>query len=620
LLQSVNIFEWLKLLGGIVTFLGPGFCIVTILYKDSLKSLTHWFILSLAGSVCFWGILLAWLKLFDLRLSSLCIWIIFVSGWIIGLLYVILNRRNFLFKKLSIKWYEVANWVLSIITGLIIVWVLRHQVAGLGSDSYHHTLITQLIHDHGGLPDNYQPATDQLISFSYHYGYHAALAALMWLSGWGARLLVLVSGALLVMITTLSVSLLAEEITEHYSAGIVANAFTGLVFVFPMYMLNWGRYTQLAGLALVPVFLQMCLAYYKKYSNRIDIGKILPIALIATGIAITHYRVTIMAVLAIILFCFLARIDNQYSVRRNFSFVITLAITAGIAFFFFSPWLWQVIHSHQFGYRVILEDISSSYYSITRLDMHAIEYPTNGLVVIYICVGILWGLIKKKWFILWMITWAGTMLLLSGPYLLADMMDRVSVIISLYIPASIIIGWVSHVIYKQLKSPFQILAIIIFLLIISWSGSDALHKNLIGRGFVTSLDLDAAAWIKSNTPNDALFIVNTYKFGFTSNFVIGIDAGYWLPLLADRRTVTIPMIYNIEMFRQPDGLQQLLDLYNLGQDLTTPKAIDYLYKVRASYVYVGEQGGPINVYLLLNSYNFKLVYQKESVYVFKIIY
>jgi hypothetical protein len=618
LLRSVDIIEWVRLLGGIVAFLGPGFCIITILYKDSLKSLTHWFILSIASSASFWGILLAFLKLFNLRLGSLSVAMIFLSGWIIGTLYIIIHRHDFDFSRFKVKFHEIANWTFSVASGLIILWVLRHQVVGLGSDSYHHTLITQLIYDHGGLLDDYQPATDQLISFSYHYGYHAVMAALMWLSGWGARLLVLVSSALLVMITTLSVSLLAEEITEQYSAGIVANAFTGLVFVFPMYMLNWGRYTQLAGLALVPVFLQMCLAYYKKYSNRIDISKILPIALIATGIAITHYRVTIMAVLAIILFCFLARKDNQYSVRRNFSFLIILAITAGIAFFFFSPWLVHVIQSHQAGYRVMIEDVSSEYYSITRLDIPAIEYPTNILAVICIAIGTLWGIIKKNWFVFWMLAWAAAMLLLSGPYLLADIMDRISVIISLYIPAAIIIGWVSYEIFRRLKSSFRLFAIIIFLLMIFWSGNYALHKNLIGRGFVTPSDLDAAAWIKSNTPDNAFFIVNTYKFSFTSNFVIGIDGGYWLPLLADRRTITIPMIYSIEKFRQQNGLQQMLDLYNLGQDLTTHTALDYIHKVKASYVYIGEQGDRIDVSLLLSSEHYNLVYQKDRVYVFKI--
>jgi hypothetical protein len=618
LLQSVDILEWLKLLGGIIVFLGPGFCIITILYKDSLKSLTQWFILSLASSASLWGILLAFLKLSNLRLSSLYVWIIFVLGWLIGILYIILYRRNFPFTRFSIRFYEIANWVLSIAAGMIVIWVLRHQVTGLGSDSYHHTLITQLIYDHGGLLDDYQPATNQLISFSYHYGYHAVMAALMWLSGWSSRLLVLVSSALFVMITSLAVSSLAEEITEHYSAGIVANAFTGLVFVFPMYMLNWGRYTQLAGLALVPVFLQICLAYYKKNTNRIDIGKILLIALIATGIAITHYRVTIMVVIAIILFLFFARKDNQYSVRRNFSFLIDLVIAAGIAFFFFSPWLLHVIQSHQVGYRVVIEDVSAEYFSITRLDIPAIEYPTNILAVICIFLGMLWGIIKKNWFIFWMLAWAAAMLLLSGPYLLADIMDRVSVIISLYIPAAIIIGWVSYEIYKRLKSSFRIFAIIIFLLIISWSGNNALHKNLIGRSFVTPSDLDAAVWIKSNTPEDAYFIVNTYKFGFTSNFVIGIDGGYWLPLLADRRTVTIPMIYSIEMFRQQNGLQPLLELYNLGQDLTTPAALDYIQKVNASYVYIGEQGDRIDVSSLLKSERFTLVYQKDRVYVFKI--
>jgi hypothetical protein len=167
---------------------------------------------------------------------------------------------------------------------------------------------------------------------------------------------------------------------------------------------------------------------------------------------------------------------------------------------------------------------------------------------------------------------------------------------------------------------FRKVVVGIFIIIIIWSGYVALNKNLIGRSYVTQADLTATDWIKTNTPGNANFMVNTYKFEFSSNFVIGNDAGYWLPLLTNRRTVTIPMIYDIEMFRHPDGLQQLLDFYNLGADLTTPEALDYLQKKNISYVFIGEHGGQIDVNQLLNSNNFSLVYQNDNVYVFKTNY
>jgi hypothetical protein len=620
MLEAVSFVEWLKLFAGIIVFLGPGFGLTSILYKNSLKNISHWFILSLIVSVCVCGIILAWLKLFALQINLIGLWVFFLSGWLIGLIYLTINRANIDRNRFYIRLPELLVWLISIAAGLIVLWSLRHQVAGLGSDSYHHTLITQLIFDNGGLPNNYQPATDQLISFSYHYGYHAAMATLMWLSGWGSRLLVLASTALLVMFSTFTSALLVDEVTERPYAGVAASAFTGFIFVFPMYMLNWGRYSQFAALILLSVFLQLIIAYIKKYTGSIEFRRIILLAIIAAGIAFTHYRVTIMAVLSIIFLIIFFKQNAKYSIHDNLRFLKPLLAISALAFLFFSPWLWQVIKSHQIGYSIQPADINSSYYSIKRLGVSVLNYPTNSLVIIFTISGLVWGFIKKKWFVLWSVAWAGSMLLLSGPYLFSGSMDRITVIISLYLPASVIVGWFTREIYSSVNKPLRKIVVGIFILIIIWSGYIALNKNLIGSSYVTLADLTAADWIKNNTPGNARFMVNTYKFDFSSNFVIGSDAGYWLPLLANRLTVTVPMIFNIEKFGNPDGLQQLLDFYNLGADITTPEAVDYLQKMNISYVFIGEHGGQIDVNNLLNSKDYFLVYQNNNVYLFKTKY
>lgn len=617
MLESTNLLEWLKLLGGILLFLGPGFCIVSILYNHSLKGLTHWFVLSLTASVSLLGVLLAWLKLANLHINLPILLSICLAGWIASFIYLWRNKRQIEFKKYSINIHEIVLWIVSLGSGLIVLWLLGHQVAGLGSDSYHHTLIAQLIHDNGGLPNDYQPATDRLISFSYHYGYHAMIAALMWLSGWGSRLLVLVSGALLVMFTTLSIALLTEEITEKPIAGIAAGILTGLVFVLPIHMLQWGRYPQMSAIALIAVFLEGIIAYYKHRDRPIDLRKIALFGLIAAGIALTHYRVTIMAALAVVFLVLLIK-DRKYSIKSNYQLLLSMLATAGIALFLFSPWLWRVVQAHQTGYAITLADINPAYYSIFRLDPNVLNYPTNLLVVVIIGAGLIWGMIKQKWFIFWLSVWPIAMLLLSDPRIFSLSMDRISVIVSLYLPAAVLGGWLIQEVYMHIKNVYHPILTAALLVPIIWSGTVAVNKNLVLSNFVTPQDLAAAEWIKANTPSDAYFAVNTFKFDFSSNFVIGIDAGYWLPLLANRSTVTIPMIYEIEMFQRPDGLQQLMELYNLGSDLTTQKAIDYLQQEKITYIYIGENGGRIDPNLLLKSTEFSLVYQKDKVYVFKI--
>jgi hypothetical protein len=310
--------------------------------------------------------------------------------------------------------------------------------------------------------------------------------------------------------------------------------------------------------------------------------------------------------------------NGKYSIHQNIQFLKSISLMAVIAFIFFVPWAWSVYRSHRVGYTISLQDITQAYYSISRLGTSITNYPTNIIVLIIILAGLIFGLYKKQWFMIWLSIWTALLLLFSGPLFLSGFMDRISVIVSLFFPAAIIIGWLAQQVYERIKTPYRVFEITVILAIFIWSGTALLNKNLIFPGYVRAEDLTAAQWIKANTPPDALFAENTYRFGFSSNFVIGIDAGYWLPLIADRQTVTLPMIFDIEKFRQPDGLRPLLDLYNLGADLTTQPAVDYLHKEQISYVYIGEKGGPINVDLLLKSDHFSLVYQKDKVYVFRV--
>jgi hypothetical protein len=51
---------------------------------------------------------------------------------------------------------------------------------------------------------------------------------------------------------------------------------------------------------------------------------------------------------------------------------------------------------------------------------------------------------------------------------------------------------------------------------------------------VTWPDMRAAAWIQENLPPEARFLVNSF-FAYGGDVVVGADAGWWLPLLADEQ-------------------------------------------------------------------------------------
>ena len=132
---------------------------------------------------------------------------------------------------------------------------IRDLAAGLGIDAYHHTAIAVLFLRDGGIPDNYAPYAP-LDSFTYHFGFHAWVAALGWLHGAaGLDLPTLMPlagqavGALLVPTFTL----FGWRVLGSRWLGLTAAGLAGLVCIFPAYYVNWSRYPQLLGVVLLPV-------------------------------------------------------------------------------------------------------------------------------------------------------------------------------------------------------------------------------------------------------------------------------------------------------------------------------------------------------------------------------
>lgn len=132
------------------------------------------------------------------------------------------------------------------------LWSTRDLLPALGADTYHHTLIAALIADGGALPTSYAPYAP-IYTFAYHFGFHSLVAWLQWTSAAGVGALVGLAGHLLNAAMGLSVAFFVRRRLGDERVALLAAALTALVCVFPAYLVNWGRYTQTAGLLLLPV-------------------------------------------------------------------------------------------------------------------------------------------------------------------------------------------------------------------------------------------------------------------------------------------------------------------------------------------------------------------------------
>ncbi|MFN2280805.1 MAG: hypothetical protein ACK2TZ_03005, partial [Anaerolineales bacterium] len=80
------------------------------------------------------------------------------------------------------KWLSWPRLALLFTIALIIAvrfWVIRSLDAPMWGDSYQHTMIAQLIVDHGGLFDSWQPYAE-MTTFTYHFGFHSLVAVFHW--------------------------------------------------------------------------------------------------------------------------------------------------------------------------------------------------------------------------------------------------------------------------------------------------------------------------------------------------------------------------------------------------------------------------------------------------------
>jgi len=147
------------------------------------------------------------------------------------------------------------------------------------------------------------------------------------------------------------------------------------------------------------------------------------------------------------------------------------------------------------------------------------------------------------------------------------------------------------------------------------------------HALVTRPDVRAAAWIQENTPAEARFLVNAF-FAFGDSVLVGSDGGWWLPLLAGRRTTLPPVNYAIELSTHSDFRREVEVLAREVQarGLDDPAFVQSLRESGVTHIYVGQRQGRVNysgpdvldpVELQASPY-YRALYHQDRVWVFEI--
>jgi hypothetical protein len=144
------------------------------------------------------------------------------------------------------------------------------------------------------------------------------------------------------------------------------------------------------------------------------------------------------------------------------------------------------------------------------------------------------------------------------------------------------------------------------------------------HALVTRPDLEAMKWIAGNTPPRSLFLVRE-ALVHRGRSVVGLDAGWWIPLLAGRAN-TVPPEYAL-LTEKPIDPGYSRDVFKMAAawerlSPASPEGLDLLRQRGVTHVYLGQRSGRspglISFDRLRDHPAFQLVYRQDRVSIFQI--
>lgn len=643
---------WLGLLAaGTALYVLPGWAVLAWLYPnwDRLRWPEK---LGLASgtSLALYPLIYLYTDLIGLHLGAVYAWLpTLLAG--VYLVYRFIRRRDG--RELlpgQLRLPPAADLAYLALLGLIFAsrfWPVRTLPVPMWGDSYHHTMVAQLLIDNGGLFSSWAPYAD-MQTFTYHFGFHTLTAGLHYLTGLEVPAATLWTGQLVNGLAVVCLYPLATRLGRSPWAGVVSVLLAGLLVPMPMHYVNWGRYTQLAGQVILVAAIYLIWDSMEG-DNR---GWRLPVlaSITLAGLALTHLRVVIIAGLFLAAYWIIyLRKDSAPNILRR-SLVIFLL--AGLLFL---PWLVRV-----FSGRIL--DIFSA--TLSASATQAAARLTFGEVVgdifaylpaiVWLLLPVLigWALWRRErgllllclwWWLVWIAgepTWFG----LPGK----GAITAFAVLIAAYIPASLTYGaaagWGTEIFegtarqmaaqaaqHKSLPwfKYINLLIAIAVILIAAWGARQRLDDvDITSHALVLSPDLRAFRWIEENLPAEARFLVNAH-LAFYDTASVGTDGGWWLPLLTGRQTTIPPMNYSFEQEPWPGYRDWINDLYKLIQakGIDHPDVLRELRQRGVTHVYIGQQRGKVSFYGQFNfdlqaleaSPDYRLVYSQDRVRIYEVL-
>jgi hypothetical protein len=527
-------------------------------------------------------------------------------------------------------------------------WHIRNLDAPMWGDSYQHTMMAQLFIDNAGLFTSWEPYVPYY-SLTVHFGFPLAVALTSWMSNMPVLKATLITGQLLNMLAIITlVPLAARFSSKNRWSGVGVVLAAGLFSLMPAYYVNWGRYAQLAGLVILPVTLwslwELAGSPEKTWARKNLVNPLISLLLagmLIAGMVLSYYRMVFYLVFFMIAWLIIwGVIKWKLQFGLWVKAILTLFGAAVVSFILILPWVLRVSGSHLAGAVSAGITIGSTIERVVadfQVWQELTTYVPAFLLVAATAV-LIWALIRRQWTIFIIPLWvlllttyiAGQLINIPG----ANMMQSFAILISLYIPIGLMVGWLideGTLLIDKRKSIAGPVVITLTLAGLALWG--ALNLRLIAHPETYALirrpDLHAISWIRENIPSEARILVEGFTI-YNARTAVGSDAGWWISLLADRQN-SMPPQYALmnEIPSPPDYSERVVNLTAALEStgLDTSEGSNIICDHDISHIYIGQAQGRIgsgaqqlfSPQELADSTNYELIYQQDRVYIFSVL-
>ncbi|MCJ7818387.1 MAG: hypothetical protein MUP25_01050, partial [Syntrophales bacterium] len=451
---------------------------------------------------------------------------------------------------------------------------------------------------------------------TYHSGFHAAGAFFIWLSNMPIPAGLLLFSQVLNALCIFPVYLFSTTFTRSRLAGVLAALIAGLFTPMPAYYASWGRFTQLAGLLILPV----CFAFFVRLTDWLEhshptspakifrrpaLTELSLLGISLAGLALTHYRV--LAFLVCLLAAYMAVKWAGAGRRRQLGMTAAmhlsvLSASICLAVILSLPWWPGVIRSllypqaaqvvSSLGKRTKLFDDFAWGYLNTALGKQAMALAGLGWIL---------AILRRRSFPIILLIWVFLMFLLANPGAYGvpglRLLNNTSVEIILFMPFALLGGYLltEIILFADRRLSRTLVwifrpAVLAAGMLAAFIGARTLMPILNqGTFLIRQADLEALQWVEDNLPAGETVVVNSFLWGY--NKLAGSDGGYWIAPLAGRQSLPPPVLHSfsnpLEIRRQADSLAR--EAYDKSSN---PAALrDFMAANQMRYIYIGAKGG-----------------------------